>query len=110
MVFEIPLMPNPTRFAISLGGTVYTLCFQFRNPSSFDGREGDWVMDVADELGQPLVCGIPLVTGANLWEQYGYLNFPGELWVLSDGNEDAVPTYLGLGITSHLYLVTAPDE
>ena len=107
-VFRIPLAPMPQRFAITLGGTTYTLRFQFRNAGSFDGSEGDWIMDIGDSLGNPLVCGIPLVTGADLLAQYAYLNFPGQLWIWSDGVRDAVPSYLGLGVSSHLFFVTVP--
>lgn len=107
-VFRIPLLPTPQRFAITLVGVTYTLCFQFRNPYSFDGSEGDWIMDIGDSMGNPMVCGIPLVTGADLLAQYAYLGFPGQLWIWTDGVRDAVPSYLGLGLSSHLFFVTVP--
>ena len=46
--FEIPVSPIPQVFAISLGGDDYRLTLQYR-----DG----WILDVADDLGQPLVSG-----------------------------------------------------
>ena len=55
-----------------------------------------------------MVCGIPLVTGADLLAQYAYLGFPGQLWIWTDGVRDAVPSYLGLGLSSHLFFVTVP--
>jgi hypothetical protein len=105
-VFEIPLTPMPQTFYISLSGTQYQLVFNYRNVSM-----GGWVMDINDPLGNPLVCGIPLVTGANLLGQYGYLDFAGGMMVLSDGDWDAVPTFANLGLVggSHLYWVSAPQ-
>jgi hypothetical protein len=103
-IFEIPLLPSPRRFTITLTGTTYTLCFQFRAQGGpHDG--GDWVLDIGDALNAPLVCGIPLVTGTNLLAQYEYLNFVGQLWVESDGDTMAPPTFTNLGIGSHLYWV-----
>jgi hypothetical protein len=105
--FEIPLVPSPQRFAVQLGGTGYSLTFQFRN-AGLPEAGGTWVVDIGDSLGNPLVCGIPLVTGADLLAQYAYLNFGGALVVTSDGDPDAVPTFDNLGITSHLYWVSLP--
>jgi hypothetical protein len=103
--FEIPLTPSPQRFSIQLGGAAYSLTFQFRN-AGLPGQGGTWILDIADDLGNPLVCGIPLVTGADLLAQYGYLNFGGGLMVMSDGDPAAVPTFANLGVASHLYWIT----
>lgn len=106
-VFEIPLHGTPQRFPIQLVGRVFTLCFQYRAESPFtDDASGDWLLDIGDDMGNIIVAGIPLVTGANLVAQYTYLNFPGELWVRSDGVRSDVPTFRGLGSTSRLYFVT----
>jgi hypothetical protein len=48
------------------------------------------------------------VTGADLLAQYPDLGFPFKLAVVSDGDPDAVPTFTGLGSTSHLYVVSEP--
>jgi hypothetical protein len=95
--YEIPLRPMPSRFAITLGGNVYQLVVQYR-----DAAMGGWVLDFNDQFGGPIACGIPLVTGANLIEQYAYLGLPGQMWVYSDGTPDAVPTFGNLGVGSHL--------
>ena len=97
-VYEIPLSGMPQRFSIALLGVTYQLNFQYRA-----APEAGWVMDIADVLGNPLVCGIPLVTGADLLAQYRYLNLGGMLWVLSDGDPVAVPSFENLGSGSHLY-------
>lgn len=67
---------------------------------------GGWVLDIADSANNPLVQGIPLVTGCDLLQQFGHLGIGGALWVLTDGDPMAVPTYHNLGSLSHLYFVT----
>lgn len=98
--FEIPLTPNAQHFLVSLAGTQYEFTLQWR-----DAAQGGWILDIADSAGNPIVSGVPLITGANLLEQYAYLGIGGELWVQSDVDAGAVPTYQNLGSTSHLYFV-----
>lgn len=100
-VFEIPLSPQPQRFSITLAQISYRMTVRW-----IDTDDGGWVLDIADSNSVPIVSGIPLVTGADLLEQYGYLNFGGELIVQTDTDLNAVPTYSNLGVTSHLYFVT----
>lgn len=99
-VWEFPLSGTPQRFSMVLGGVTYQFLFLYREHTM-----GGWVLNIDDSLGAPLVHGIPLVTGANLLEQYGYLGFSGELWVKSDGDPDAVPSFDGLGNNSHVLWV-----
>lgn len=96
--FEIPLTPVPQTFFVSLVGTQYQFTLQWRDPAG-------WFLDIADSSSNPIVSGIPLVTGVNLLHQYLYLGLGFELWVQTDA-ADAPPTYTNLGITSHLYAVT----
>jgi len=100
--YEIPLSGMPQRFAIQLLGVTYILNFQYRDAPPEMAGGGGWVMDIADGQNNPLVCGIPLVTGADLLEQYYYLGFGGMFWVVSDGDMNAVPTFANLGSLSHL--------
>jgi hypothetical protein len=90
----------PQRFRIDLSGVGYMLTFQYR-----DADDGGWVLDIGDPDDVPLVCGIPLVPGEDLLAQYATLGFRGEMWVRSDGTPDAVPTFAGLGTTSHVYWI-----
>lgn len=99
--FEIPLSPEPQRFTVTLGGVDYRLSVQYRNA----GGAG-WVLDIADASNQPLVSGLPLVTGVDLLGQYRHLQFGGRLWVQGAENPDDVPTYDDLGIGSHVFWVT----
>jgi len=104
-VFEIPLSPHPQRFAIPLSGTTYVLAFQFRALGEWGTTVGTWHLDILDENGFALACGIPIVTGVNLLAPFDYLNFTGELWAVTEGS-DAPPDYYGFGIDSHVYYVT----
>ena len=96
--YEIPLSPRPQRMSINLGGSIYQLRFGFA-----DEDDPFWFMDIADSLGTPLVAGIPIVTGADLLQQYRYLGIPGRLWVMTDGDPNAVPTFANLGSAGHLF-------
>ncbi|NML34953.1 phage baseplate plug family protein [Paraburkholderia antibiotica] len=96
--FEIPLTPVPRTFLVSLVGAQYQFTLQWRDPTG-------WFLDIADSTGNPMVSGIPLVTGVDLLAQYKYMSFGFELWVQTDA-ADAPPTYTNLGSTSHLYAVT----
>ena len=101
-VFEVPLSPQPQRFSIALANVSYRMTVRW-----IDDVDGGWVLDIADSSDAPIVSGIPLITGADLLAQYGYLGFGGELGVQTDTDLDAVPTYTNLGVTSHLYFLTS---
>jgi len=103
-VFEVPLSPTPQRFSIPLAGVTYRMAVKW-----IETPGGGWILDIADALGQPILGGIPLVTGADLLAQYSYMGFGGSLIVQTDSDPDAVPTFDTLGKTSHLYFVVAGD-
>lgn len=63
-----------------------------------------WKADISDGSGNPIVQGIPLVTGANLVEQFGHLGFSGQFITQTDHAIDAVPNFANLGTSGHLYL------
>ena len=98
---EVPLSPQAQVFSIPLAGVTYRLTLQWRIGCG-------WVMDVADQSGNAIVNGIPLVTGVDLLAPYPDKGFGGMLLVQTDGNVDAAPTYANLGVRSHLYFVTLP--
>lgn len=96
--FEIPTGPSPRTMSINLGTALYGLRFAYA-----DAPEAGWFMDISDSTGASLVCGVPLVTGADLLAQYGYLGIGGKMWVATAGDPGAVPTFANLGLASHLY-------
>lgn len=101
-VVEIPLTPQPQTFLITLANVQYRFTLQYRNADM-----GGWFLDIADSSSNPIIQGIPLVTGADLLEQYAYLGIGGQLIVQTDGDSDAVPTFSNLGAASHLYFVSS---
>lgn len=98
-VNNIPLIPAPQTFNITLGTVVYKLTVKWNVPAQA------WVLDISTPSGTPILSGVPLITGADLLEQYEYLNFGGALYAQTDNAPDAVPTYTNLGSDGHLYFV-----
>lgn len=99
LVFEIPLVATPQSFSITLNGIQYNMTVRWCDPAQ------SWTLDIMDSNNDPIVRGIPLVTGADLLEQYGYLNIGGQLIVQTDNNTDEVPSFTSLGTTGHLYFL-----
>jgi hypothetical protein len=99
----VPLRPQPQTMTIALSGVTYTLSFNYRNVPM-----GGWTVDIGDASGNPILQGVPLVTGANLLKKYAYLGFVGALWVQTLDNPDAVPTFQNLGSDGQLFYVTNP--
>jgi hypothetical protein len=98
-VYELSLQPADQIFFLSLGD------FRYRCQLVWcDAVEGGWILDFFNEEGAELVCGIPLVTGADLLEQYRYLNIGGggHLYCTTYGDPDAPPTRDNLNSASRL--------
>lgn len=98
--YLVPLQPTPQKFAIFLAGVQYVINYKWCAPF------GAWIMDISDAGGDPIVTGIPLITGSDLLGQFEYLGIGGGLIVQT--TSDAVPTDDNLGTTSNLYFVTNP--
>src|SRR5580700_1111607 len=101
--FQVPLQAAPQTFPVTLAGIQYTLTLQFRNTV-----EGGWILDIGVSNNNPIVQGIPLVTGADLLAQYSHLGFKGALWVQTTNDPDEVPTFENLGTDGLLWFVTNP--
>ena len=100
-IVEVPLSGLPERFTITLAGR--TLGFRLTYANVF---EAGWLLDISDgNTGDPIISGIPLVTGTDLLGQYQYLGLNFALFVATDSDPDAVPVFGTLGTTSHLYAV-----
>lgn len=99
-VFEIPLKPQPqTVFAQFPNGVTYQLrlIYQFT-------PDDCWLLDIDDASGNPILCGVPLITGADLLAQFSYLGFGCSLYCTTDGDTFAVPKFYNLGVTAHLFV------
>lgn len=68
-----------------------------------------WCVDLADADGNRLVDSVPLVTGADLLGQFGYMEFGGQLIAQTDGDPTAVPAFDNLGQEGHVYFVANPS-
>lgn len=97
-VFEIPLAGIPEQFTLTLGGVLYRMTVQWREA----GGTG-WILDIDDQNGAAIAHGLPLSPGLDLLEQLAYLGIGGKLFVQTDGDIAAPPTFDNLGITCHLY-------
>lgn len=107
MNVEIPTQPNrPFSERVSLRGVSYTLFF------SWNVVMNCWVVDVYDESGRiPVILGMPLVTGSDLLEQFGYLAIGADaIWTVMtvgpDVSPDSVPTFDNLGVEGRLYMTS----
>ena len=99
-VFEIPLQPTPQTVTVAFpNGTSY----QLRTMYLFTPNDC-WLLDISDESGNPIVCGVPLVTGADLLAQYAYLGLGVSMYCTTDGDLLAPPTFYNLGVTAHLWI------
>lgn len=99
---EIPLTPRPQTLTVQFpNGALYTLRLIY-----LFTPDDCWELDISDSDDNPIVQGIPLVTGADLLGQYAYLGFGCQMRCATDGDPDAVPLFnnLGLGLTAHLYV------
>ena len=92
-------MALPQKIALALSGTGYQLTLHWCAPATC------WILDIADQNGNPLIQGLQLVTGAGLLAQYEYVGIVGDLLAQTDFDPSAVPTFENLGTTSQLYYV-----
>lgn len=98
--FEIPLSPTPQTFEVAILGVTYSVALNYCNTDL-----GGWMLDLSASDGTAILTAIPLVTGHDLLEQYGYLGLGFGLWVATDADPDALPTFDSLGVSSRLYAV-----
>ena len=100
-VYLLPLQNTPQKFNITLGGVVYNLTCRWNSADM-----GGWYINLDDAVsGKSLLDGVPLVAGADLLAQYGYLNFGGALVIYTDAEGMTPPTIDNLGNDSNLYYV-----
>jgi hypothetical protein len=97
--YTVPLVPQAQTLAITLAGVAYNLNVYWNVPNA------SWMLDLLDVDSDPIITGIPLVTGSDLLEQYAYLELGGQLIAQTTNNTFEVPTYADLGTTGLLYFV-----
>jgi len=100
--FLVPLQNIPQQFTISLANKQYLMTCRWN-----DADDAGWVLDFVDSVTDvPIASNIPLITGADCLAGLEYLGFEGQLIVFTDGNPNAVPTLINLGVESNLYFET----
>ena len=102
--YQIPLQSNPQILNITLAGTQYTLTIKWNSQCQ------SWVIDIADVNGNPILSGVPMVTGTDLLGQFEYLNFGGELVAQTMNATDDVPDFTNLGTNGNLYFLVEQGE
>lgn len=98
--YQLPLLPQPQTLQVLLLGVTYSL------RTRWSVSQNCWCLDIADQDNNALVGSIPIVTGADLLEQYGYLEIGGGLYVFNtQGAPDTVPGFSNLGTTALLLFI-----
>lgn len=102
-VYEIPLTPaTPQNIVMDFpNGRTYRLRLIYQWTP-----EHCWLLDVADSAGAPILCGVPIVSGADLFAQFAYLDFGCSLYCTVDGDLFAIPRFDTLGRSAKLWLST----
>jgi hypothetical protein len=104
---EILTQPGPPfRERVTINDLTYTIRFSWNN------RANCWSMEFWDAGNSfRVLCGVALVTGADLLEQFAYLPLGAHaiLTAMTIGpalSPDTMPNATNLGIDGHLYLTT----
>jgi len=101
--YIIPLQVGvPQKLSVQLNGVTYQFTILYRNDSVIP----QWTLDIADVAGNPLIRGIPLVTGADLLAQYKHIISGGLLVVQPADGTNQTPTFDNLGKDTQLCWVT----
>jgi hypothetical protein len=103
-IYLIPLSNVPQIFEINLSNVNYTLTVKWNDMAS------SWYLDIGDDQQNPIACGLPFVTGADLLSQLEYLGIDGSLFVVTTGDPLAVPTLDNLGVDSNLYFQSTVEN
>jgi hypothetical protein len=101
--YDIPITNPPQTFAVDLAGLTYNMAIRWNTIAQV------WVLDISDSTGNLLIGGIPLVAGVDLLEQFGYLNFGGQLWAISTDTPLMPIPFTDFGTPygdGHLYFIT----
>lgn len=102
--YLIPLIAQNQEFDISLNGVSYHLIVKWNTFSN------SWILYIESDQREPILSGIPLVTGCDLLEEFAYLGIGGAMVVQSSNDPDEVPDYSSLGSTGNLFfLLPAPS-
>jgi hypothetical protein len=98
------LTPKPQVISTQFpNGSTYFLRILFTQ----DSDNPAWSLDIFDVDQNPIILGVPLVTGCDLLEQFGYLELGVKMFCTTDADVFAVPSLSNLGVSSHLWIQTS---
>lgn len=98
--YLVPLQAIAQTFVVNLISTNYTFTVKWN-----DSDQAGWVLDIADSTQNPIIAGLPLITGADILSGLEYLELSGSLFVYTNGDANAIPTFENLGTDCNLYFV-----
>lgn len=99
--FEIPMKASTTqKLTVKLRNATYIIRARWNTAASV------WVIDLLTPDGVEVLTGIPMVCGADLLEQFAYMDFGGQLIAQTDNDVTVPPVFANLGDSGHLYYVT----
>jgi hypothetical protein len=99
--FRVPLLNTPQRSQLSLSGVDYIFINRW-----FSGMNL-WVFSLLSADDESiLINDMPLITGADLLEQWEFLGIPGKMICLTAGDQGAPPTFDNLGGAANLFYIT----
>jgi hypothetical protein len=114
-VYTIPTIPSRLqKFKVTINGLDYGMRLLWNKASSC------WVIDIYTDGGDPLLMGMPLITGIDLLLQFEYLGIGKndetvtltQLIVMTYAvgvSPDTVPTWENLGTDGFLYAMVIDD-
>ncbi len=103
--FEIPISPLINQsFSIMFRVNAYYWLRLYW----VEANEAGWTLDIGLSATEPLVCGIPVLPGRNLLDDYPELHLPLIIFIDTPGNQKKAPAFEDLGIMTKLYYALAP--
>ena len=99
-IVECPTQNNLPSFqyVIALDGTNYTLTY------TFNSRMNKWFLDLADSVGNEIVCQVPIIASWPLFDRFNDLAVPpGTLFCFDSSNSDTDPGQFDLGDRCLIY-------
>lgn len=102
--YNVPITPGQNQsFSVFINGATYNFRLLFVDAPNVGGRQmAGWQLDIYDQVFNPLVLGLSLVTGLDLLRQFAYLGFNFKLFCYTLGNPSVPPAWANLGVQALL--------
>lgn len=98
---QFPLSARAQTLRLQLGDTTFQFTFRWNAFSAC------WIMDVDDADGNPVLHGLPCVTGLDMLAQHwAEMPVPGYIVAQTDGDPSTPPSFDNLGGLGRILFVT----